>query len=394
MIRYLKLGKIPPTPHTAFYEDGKLLMEQCHTREGFNGAFSILYFRIPPTDENAVEKLTIPGFCPFEPLEDQPLYRRHIRTTEMKLSGDFLDARRTIMFNADVHVGMCKPTTTSRRFFLNGDGDELYFTNKGSGCFETQFGVLTFRERDYVLVPRGTPYRIHWEGSAPEFLVFEGRGFIDIPSEYRNRSGQISMYAPFTMRDFRVPESLLTYDEQNHGDAPHKLVVKREDVLTVHLHAHFPYEVVGWDGYVYPFAFNIHDYKPRTGKIHLPPTIHTNFAGNHFVVCSFVPRVVDWAEGAIPCPYGHASVHMDEILFYVDGNYISRKGIGPGSISLHPAGVPHGPHPGTYEKSIGVARSNELAVMCDTYKQLRLTTAAHEVEDKDYHMTWLAKEGG
>ena len=162
MIHYLKLGKIPPTPHTAFYDDGKLLMEQCHTREGFDGSFSILYFRIPPTDENAVEKLAIPGFCPFEPLEDQPLYRRHIKTTQLKLTGDFLDARRTLMFNADVHIGMCKPTSTSTRFFANGDGDELYFTNKGSGRFETQFGVLPFRERDYVLIPRGTPYRIHW----------------------------------------------------------------------------------------------------------------------------------------------------------------------------------------------------------------------------------------
>ena len=393
MIHYLKLGKIPPTPHTAFYDDGKLLMEQCHTREGFDGSFSILYFRIPPTDENAVEKLAIPGFCPFEPLDDQPLYRRHIKTTELKLSGDFLDARRTLMFNADVHIGMCKPTTTSTRFFVNGDGDELYFANKGSGRFETQFGVLPFRERDYVLVPRGTPYRIHWDGAAPEFLVFEARGFIDIPNVYRNRAGQITMYAPFTMRDFRVPETLLTYDEQSHGKAPHKLVVKREDVLTVHLHGHFPHEVVGWDGYVYPYAFNIHDFKPRTGKIHLPPTIHTNFAGNQFVVCSFVPRLVDWADGAIPCPYGHAAVHMDEILFYVDGNFTSRKGIEPGSISLHPAGIPHGPHPGMYEKSIGASRTNELAVMCDTYKQLRLTNVAHEVEDKDYHVTWVAKEG-
>lgn len=396
MIYYTRLGKIPPTPHTAFYEGGKLLMEQCHTREGFDGAFSILYFRTAPTDENAVETLAIPGFCPFEPLAEQPLYRRHIKTLELKnkVSGDFLDARRVILFNADLHISMCFPTEVSRRFFVDGDGDELYFAYKGRGRFETQFGVLPFKEHDYIHVPRGTPYRIHWGGERPEFLVFEGRVFIDIPKEYRNRYGQITMYAPFTPRDFRIPDTLLAYNEQNHGRSPFKLVVKREDVLTVHLHQHFPYEVVGWDGVVYPFAFNIHDYKPRTGMIHLPPTIHITFSGNQFVVCSFVPRKVDYAEGAIPCPYGHAAVHMDEILFYVDGNFTSRKGIDSGSISLHPAGIPHGPHPGTYEKSIGTDRTSELAVMCDTYKQLLLTTVAHEVEDKDYHLTWVQKEGG
>ena len=395
MIHRHALGRVPPKPHTAFYdEDGKLLMEHCHTREGFEGPYSILYYRTPPTDENAVEKLAVPGFCPFEPLAEQPLYRRHIKTQDLRLRGDFLDARRVLLFNADVQISMVKPTETSPRFLANGDGDELYFAYKGSGRFETLFGVLPFREHDYVLLPRATPYRIHWEGANPEFFVFEGRGFIDIPREFRNRSGQITMYAPYTHRDFRVPQSLLSYDRSLHGTAPFKLVVKREDRLTVHLHQHFPCEVVGWDGYVYPVAFNIHDYQPKTGLIHLPPTIHITFAGNEFVVCSFVPRKVDYHEKAIPCPYGHASVHMDEILFYVAGNFTSRRGIDSGSISLHPSGIPHGPHPGTYEKSIGTERTSELAVMCDTYKQLRLTKVAHDLEDKDYHLTWVSKEGG
>ena len=398
MITYMRLGKIPPKPHVTFYEDGKLLMEQCHTREGFEGGYSILYFKTPPTDENAVERLKIPGFCPFEPLAEQPLYRRHIKSQAVRAGGDFLDARRVLMFNADVHISMCRPTEKSARFFVNGDGEDLYFVYKGTGRFETQFGVLAFRERDYVLIPRGTPYRIHWDGPNPEFLVFEGRGFIDIPKEFRNRAGQITDYAPFCNRDFRAPETLLTYSPATHGVAPFKLVVKREDELTVHLHKHFPVEVVGWDGSVYPIAFNIHDYTPRTGAVHLPPTTHITFAGNAFVVCSFVPRKVDYYDAngmkAIPCPYGHASVHMDEILFYVDGNFTSRKGIESGSISLHPAGIPHGPHPGTYEKSVGHERTSELAVMCDTYKQLKLTTVAYEAEDKDYHLTWVAKESG
>ncbi|HUU85836.1 MAG TPA: homogentisate 1,2-dioxygenase [Phycisphaerae bacterium] len=394
MIHRHALGKVPAKPHTTSYEDGKLLMEQCHTREGFEGPFSILYYRVPPTDEHAVEPLAIPGFSPFEPLAEQPLHRRHIRTQDLQLSGDFLDARRVLLFNSDVQVSMVKPTATSARFLTNGDGDELYFAYRGGGRFETLFGVLPFQEHDYVHIPRGTPYRVHWDGPNPEFVVFEGRGFIDIPKEFRNRSGQITMYAPYTHRDFRLPQSLLAYDEASHGRAPFELVVKRADELTVRLHEHFPYDLAGWDGFVYPFAFNIHDYQPKTGSIHLPPTMHITFAGNQFVICSFVPRKVDYAQGAIPCPYGHASVHMDEILFYVAGNFTSRRGMGNGSISLHPAGIPHGPHPGTYEKSIGTERTDELAVMCDTYKQLRLTMAAREVEDKGYHLTWVKKEKG
>ncbi|GMU34900.1 MAG: homogentisate 1,2-dioxygenase [Planctomycetia bacterium] len=398
MIQYVAMGKIPPKPHTTHYEDGKLLMEHCHTREGFEGAFSILYYRTPPTDENAVEKLAIPGFCPFEPLAEQPLYRRHIKTQDMKLKGDFLDARRVLLFNNDVQISMVKPTEMSPRFFSNGDGDELYFVNRGKGRIETLFGVLPFKDRDYLLIPRSTPYRIHWDGPDPDFLVFEGRGFIDVPKEWRNRHGQITMYAPYSHRDFHGPTELLKYDAAQHGTGTFRLVVKRDDVLTVHLHKHFPFEVVGWDGTVYPVAFNIHDYQPKTSTIHLPPTIHLTFAGNDFVVCSFVPRKVDYFDRgeskAIPCPYGHASVHMDEILFYVAGNFTSRRGIDSGSISLHPAGIPHGPHPGTYEKSVGHDRTSELAVMCDTYKLLRLTKVAHELEDKDYHLTWLSKESG
>lgn len=398
MIQYVAMGKIPPKPHTTHYEDGKLLMEHCHTREGFEGAFSILYYRTPPTDENAVEKLAIPGFCPFEPLAEQPLHRRHIKTQDMKLKGDFLDARRVMMFNSDVQISMVKPTEKSPRFFSNGDGDELYFVNRGKGRIETLFGVLPFKDRDYLLIPRSTPYRIHWEGPDPDFLVFEGRGFIDVPKEWRNRHGQITMYAPYSHRDFHGPTELLKYDAAQHGTGTFRLVVKRDDVLTVHLHKHFPFEVVGWDGTVYPVSFNIHDYQPKTSTIHLPPTIHLTFAGNEFVVCSFVPRKVDYFDRgeskAIPCPYGHASVHMDEILFYVAGNFTSRRGIDSGSISLHPAGIPHGPHPGTYEKSVGHDRTSELAVMCDTYKLLRLTKVAHELEDKDYHLTWLSKESG
>ncbi len=388
MIHRLQLGEVPPKPHTAFYDEGKLLMEQCITRQGFNGPYSILYFHIPPTDETAVESTSIEGFCPFELVGDQPLHRRHIRTQDMKPGGDFLTGRRTLLVNADVQVGVCKPTEPAGRFFSNADGDELYFMNAGHGWVESLYGRLPFKEQDYVLIPKGTPYRIHFEGHKGTMLIFEGSDHIGIPREFRNDSGQITMYAPYTHRDFRVPVELIHFDRKLHGDPPYPQMTKLDNKLSVHTFEHWPYELKGWDGFVYPVAFNIRDYQPKTGLIHLPPTIHITFAGNNFVVCSFVPRVVDTHEKAIPCPYGHASVDMDEILYYVEGNFTSRKGIEAESISLHPKGVPHGPHPGTYEKSIGTKRTNELAVMCDTYKPLILTKYAAGIEDEDYHLTW------
>ena len=389
MIHRHQLGEVPPKPHTTFYHDGKLLMEQCVTRQGFEGAFSILYFMTPPTDETAVEKMTVKHFCPFELVEDQPLHRRHVRTQDLEHGGDFLTGRRTLMVNADVQMGICKPAEPAQRFFSNADGDELYFIYEGEGFVESLYGVLPFRKHDYVMIPKGTPYRIHFEGHQGVMLVFEGSQYIGVPKEYRNDVGQITMYAPYTHRDFRLPERLITFDKKLHGDPPYPLVTKLDNKLSVHMFEHWPYELKGWDGFIYPFAFNIHDYQPKTALVHLPPTIHITFSGNNFVVCSFVPRVVDTHENAIPCPYGHASVDMDEILYYVEGNFTSRKGIDSQSISLHPKGIPHGPHPGTYEASVGTRRTSELAVMCDTYKQLIMTKFAAGIEDNDYHMTWV-----
>ena len=389
MIHRHQVGRVPPKPHTTFYKNDKLLMEQCVTRRGFEGPFSILYFETPPTDEQAVESTTVEGFCPFQRVKHQPLHRRHIRTQDVKPGGDFLTGRRTLLVNPDVQIGICKPTDPPQRFFANADGDELYFVHEGAGYVESLYGVLPFRAHDYILIPKSTPYRIHLDDHRGVLLVFEGSQYIQIPKEYRNNVGQITMYAPYTHRDFRLPERLLQYDARLHGQPPYPQVTKLHDQLSVHLFEHWPYAIEGWDGFVYPVAFNIHDYQPKTGLVHLPPTIHTTFAGNEFVVCSFVPRVTDTHENAIPCPYGHASVDMDEILYYVAGNFTSRKGIESESISLHPKGIPHGPHPGTYEASVGTRRTSELAVMCDTYKPLTMTTVAAGIEDRDYHLTWV-----
>ena len=396
MIHYHKLGSVPPKHHVTHYENGKLLMEQCMTRIGFESTYSILYFRVPPTDEFNVRSMELPGFCPIAPIENQLLHRRHIRSQDLKVEGDFLTARRTVLMNDDIRIGICKVNKPAAHWFNNGEGDECWFTYDGGGLLESVYGLLPFKKHDYVIVPKGTPYRLHPDGDRGTFLVFESATCIDVPKQFRNESGQITMYAPFCHRDFRVPAEMLRYDAKRHGTGPFPLVVKHANQLSVHEFKHFPWELAGWDGAVYPVAFNIHDYQPRTGAIHLPPTTHITFAGHGFVICSFVPRKVDYFERdgvkAIPCPYGHSSVDCDEILYYVEGNFTSRKGIESQSISLHPMGVPHGPHPGTYERSVGTDRTSELAVMCDTFKPLRLTAVADAIEDKDYHYTWVKRE--
>lgn len=388
MIHRLALGNLPPKPHTQLREGGTLLMEQMITREGFNGPFSILYYRTPPTDETSVEPLELPGFCPVKLIEHQPLRRRHLMTQNMKPGGDFLTGRRTLLVSDTLDLAVCKPAAATPRFFCNGDGDELYFVKQGTGTLESLYGVLPFREHDYLLIPKGTPYRLRCDGPAT-LLIHEGRPEIGIPREYRNHWGQLTDYAPYSHRDFRGPQELLRHDPAEHGRPPFEIVMKRGNRLTVHRYDHFPLEVAGWDGVVYPVAFNIHDYQPKTGLVHLPPTIHTTFSGPWFVICSFIPRLVDYHPQAIPCPYAHANVDMDEILYYIEGNFTSRKGIASESISLHPAGVTHGPHPGTYEKSIGAQRANELAVMIDCYPPFHLTADAAAVEEKDYHLSWV-----
>ena len=397
MIHYHKLGDVPAKHHITHYEDGKLLMEQAVTRAGFDSTYSLLYYRTPPTDEFAVRNMELPGFCPIKPIDDQPLHRRHIKTQDLKVEGDFLTARRTVLMNDDVRVGIAKPNRAAKDWFSNGDGDECWFAFDGGGVVETVYGPLPFTKHDYVIIPKSTPYRLHPEGDKGTFLVFESSSYIDVPKQFRNEAGQVTMDAPYCHRDFRKPEELLVYDKAKHGEGSFPLVVKYGNRLTVHDHKHFPWDLVGWDGFTYPVAFNIHDYQPRTGLVHLPPTIHITFAGRGFIICSFVPRKVDYydkdGKKAIPCPYGHSSVDCDEILYYVAGNFTSRKGIEPESISLHPMGVPHGPHPGTYQASIGHERTNELAVMCDTFKPLLLTDVADSLEDKDYHFTWVSKEG-
>ncbi len=397
MIHYMRMGSVPKKHHVTHHEDGKLLMEQCMTRVGFDSTYSILYYQTPPTDEFKVKSFEVKGFAPVKPIDEQLLHRRHIRTQDIKHEGDFLTGRRTVLMNDDVRVGIVKTSEPAGdAWFSNGEGDECWFAYDGGGVLESVYGTLSFGRQDYVIIPKGTPYRLHPENAKATFLVFESATYIDVPKQFRNENGQITMDAPYCHRDFRVPTELLRYDKSKHGEGPFKHVVKYSNQLSVHEYEHFPWDVVGWDGVVYPVAFNIKDYQPRTGTIHLPPTIHITFAGRGFIICSFVPRKVDYYNNgdvkAIPCPYGHASVDCDEILYYVEGNFTSRKGIDSQSISLHPMGVPHGPHPGTYERSVGTDTTSELAVMCDTFKPLKMTQFADSIEDKEYHYSWVRRE--
>jgi homogentisate 1,2-dioxygenase len=385
VIHRLKRGQIPDKPHTAFEVDGKLTYEHCVTRRGFEGVYSILYHRRPPHwFDGAHEMGRHPGWA--QPAWRGPLRRCHYLTDDQPSAGTPFLGRRLLMANADVAVWLARPVESEPTLVANSDGDELSFVHRGSGRVESPLGVVPFGSEDYIYVPQGVPHRWVLDGPA-HLLVIEARSPLRIPGQFRSPEGQLNMYAPYTHHDFREPEWPEGGPETL--EAPRQLVVQSGGMLSSFELTHDPFDVVGWDGQLWPFAFPIRAYQPKTGLVHLPPTIHTTFAGAGYVVCSFVPRLVDFHERAIPCPYAHSSPDCDEILFYVEGNFTSRKGVGPGSMSLHPRGIPHGPHPGTYEASIGTERTDELAVMVDTYKPLLPTEHAAAIEDPDYNLSWV-----
>ena len=385
MIHRVTRGQIPDKPHTVFEVDGQLTFEHCFTRAGFESLYTILWHRKPPHWVHTEEDLgRHPGWA--ETGWTGPLRRCHYRSAGLPVGGAPFLARRLLFANSDMGVWLSRPTESEPTLVANADGDELTFVHEGSGRLECALGVVPFSEKDYVYVPQGMPHRFVLDRPAL-LMTMEARSPLRVPKQYRAPEGQLSMYAPYTHHDFVEPswpdggpETLA---------APRRLIVQNAGMLTAFELAHDPFDVVGWDGQAWPFAFPILAFQPKTGLVHLPPTIHTTFAGEGYVVCSFVPRVVDFHERAIPCPYPHSSPDCDEILFYVDGNFTSRKGVGSGSMTLHPRGLPHGPHPGTYEASIGRDRTDELAVMVDTFKPLRPTPFAEAIEDLGYNRSWV-----
>lgn len=387
MLHRLQYGQVPAKPHTTLYHDQKLAFEHCFTRQGFDGAYAMLYHRQPPHWIDSQEEIgQHPGWSAAES-RARPL-RRHFLSGQLVNGGSAFVGRELLLSNADLGVWFAVADQPDPALNCNADGDELVYVFSGKGQIYTSHGILDYRAEDYIYLPRAVLHR--WIPAEPtRLLIMEGRSWIDIPANFRNASGQLKMDAPYSHRDFRAPQ----WSEALAQDQPQTVMVKRDDHLTRQHYHHHPLDILGWDGQLWPFAFPIRCFQPRTGLVHLPPTVHTTFVGGGFVVCSFVPRVVDFHPQAIPCPYPHSSVDCDEVLFYVEGNFTSRKGVGPGSLSYHPAGLPHGPHPGTYEASIGSKETNEMAVMIDTFKPLLPTVRATALEDPAYQQSWVAKGG-
>jgi homogentisate 1,2-dioxygenase len=382
-------GLLPAKPHTVLRDaNGKLLYEEMHTRGGFSGAFTYFYHRHPVTAHREARP-SARGWP--EPAADDagryPLRRRLYQADKIPPGGQLLDRRIPILFNSDLTILLARPTETCDAYFANGDGDELWFFQEGNARLESPCGWLDVAAGDYVFVPRSMVHRWHIESKA-RAICFEGRRGLMIPADFRNPVGQLKMDAPYTHRDFVRPKGPIASVDKDQ-DGPRELVAKKGGKFTQYTLERAPMDVVGWDGFVYPWAFAIEKYQPKTGAVHLPPTIHTTFAGPGFLVCSFVPRVTDTHPDAIPCPYPHSSVDCDEVILYLRGNFTSRRGVGPGAISLHPAGLAHGPHPGAYEASIGTKRTDEMAVMLDTYEPLHPTAQAVNIEDLGYHESWL-----
>jgi homogentisate 1,2-dioxygenase len=379
---YQRLGTIPQKRHTQFRKsDGTLYYEEVMGTKGFSGIQSILYHHNPPTKVSQVqtgEKKVI------STEEQSKLQHRHFKTKGWQLGQDSIEGRRYYLVNEDVQLGLCTPTEDMKYYYRNGLKDELIFVHYGTGKLETIFGDLSFKPGDYIVIPIGTTYRITLEGENHRFLVLESNSRIESPKRYRNEFGQLLEHSPFCERDIRVPTQLNTFVEQGK----YEVRVNMDNQVTSFTYDHHPFDVVGWDGYLYPWIINIADFEPITGRVHQPPPVHQTFSGHNFVVCSFVPRLFDYHPEAIPAPYAHSNVNSDEVLYYVAGNFMSRKGVDEGSFTLHPSGIPHGPHPGTIEASIGKKETHELAVMVDTFRPLRVTQFALSFEDEKYMSSW------
>lgn len=383
MPHYVQMGKVPRKRHIQFRQpNGALYSEQVFGTRGFSGIASILYHAHPPTQVESFQPLM--DLRPT-PATRQPFRHYHLRTSNLAPQGDAVSGRVPLLTNANVTLSLCCPSLSMPYFFKNADGDELLFVHEGAGKLHSLFGMLSFREGDYLVIPRGTIYHLELEQMPVRLLTIEAMGGpIEIPKRYRNEYGQLLEHAPFCERDIRVPETLEFHEETGHFEVR----IKARGMLTAYHYTFHPFDVVGWDGYVYPWAFNIHDFEPITGSLHQPPPTHQTFAGPNFVVCSFVPRMLDTHPEAIPIPYNHSNVDSDEVLYYVNGNFSSRRGIERGSITLHPAGLPHGPQPGAVEASLGMKRTAEMAVMLDTFFPLQLTEAALAMDDPNYPNSW------
>jgi len=384
---YVKRGKIPPKRHTVFNkEDGGMHYEHLMGNLGFTGLQSLLYtLRCPTTVKNIEVAWTTPRVADPTP----SIRMRHLRSHRLEMSGGSpVKDRKLMMFNKDIVVSLSRPTSADEFFYRNGQADELIYVTQGSGVLESQFGNIEYRQGDYLVIPRGILHRMVPGRDAQIHLVMESRGHIRTPSRYRNQHGQLLEHSPYCERDIRVPGEAEVHDQM--GDF--ETITRMGEVCHRVILDHHPFDTVGWDGCYYPWAFNIHDFEPLVGRLHMPPPIHQTFEGDGFVICSFVPRLYDFHPEAIPAPYNHSNVMTDEVLYYCKNEFMSRKGIELGSFTLHPDGLPHGPQPGRMEDSIGVEATDELAVMIDTFVPINIASEALGCEDSDYGKSWI--QGG
>lgn len=386
---YHSLGDIPRKRHTQFRQpDGSLYKEEVVSSEGFSGIYSILYHIHPPT---RVAEILEPLPFGAKRVEDYALRQTHLNTSGIKDTGDdFLEARCVLMLNADCSISICSPRKRKMDYFYkNAEGDEVLFIHDGNGVLISQFGRLEIRKGDYVVIPRTVIYRLEFDDGPLRLLIIESASPVETVRRYRNQLGQLLEHAPYCERDIRPPLELITDDSRGNF----LVKIKKQNFLHRYVYDHSPLDLIGWDGFLWPYALSIHDFEPITGRIHQPPPVHQTFQGRNFVICSFVPRLFDYHPLSIPAPYNHSNIDSDEVLYYAEGNFMSRRGIERGSFTLHPGGLPHGPHPGTVEKSIGARETHELAVMIDTFKPLHLSTDALQYLDPAYPMSWTDPPG-
>lgn len=380
---YHTLGTIPSKRHTVFRKpDGSLYAEELVSTEGFSGMYSLVYHTHPPTLVKALG----------QPYSVEPVIARekHLRHTSLlgfnvKPENDYLKSRKPVLVNSDLQISLAAPKKSMTDYFYkNSQADEVIFIHKGTGTLQTGFGKIKFGYGDYLVVPRGTIYQLTFDDENNRLFIVESFSPIRFPKRYQNEFGQLMEHAPYCERDIIRPSQLETIDQA--GDFT--ILIKKQGLIYPYTYGTHPFDFIGWDGYHYPWAFSIHNFEPITGRIHQPPPVHQTFEAHNFVICSFVPRKYDYHPEAIPAPYNHSNIDSDEVLYYVDGDFMSRKSVVQGQITLHPGGIPHGPHPGSVEKSIGKEKTDELAVMIDPFRPLMITEEALLIEDENYHKSW------
>jgi homogentisate 1,2-dioxygenase len=381
---YHKQGQIPAKRHVQFRKpDGKLYSEELVSTEGFSSIYSLVYHCHPPT---LVKDIGEPYDIAPKAAIKKNLQNRSFLTFKTAPVDDYLASKVYTLFNNDVYLASAAPKKSMTDYFYkNADADEVIFVHEGSGVLKTLYGDIPFEYGDYLVVPRGVIYQMHFNTEQNRLFITESFSPIRPPKRYINSFGQLLEHSPYCERDIKLPVLTKTHDEL--GDF--KVMIKKQDMIFPYTLGSHPFDAIGWDGYQYPYGFSIHNYEPITGRVHMPPPIHQTFEGHNFVICSFVPRLYDYHPDSIPAPYNHSNVDSDEVLYYVDGDFMSRKHVERGMISLHPKGIPHGPHPGTVEKSIGQKETRELAVMIDPFYPLQITEEAMKMEDPGYYKTWV-----